>query len=279
YGTKEVDEDMDFLTEEEVSEQEESDFDCDPIGPHIEIKDEVDEWLNAEITKLMIEQKVKRKVDAIVMICRNIIQETKEEIKKKKLKTTDDTQHEETSSVTSNDTNHVTMVCPLHNQLNPSSNWDSRPYNENDTYPTLNHVEPPEEDRPIRPWPCNYSFEEWLEIRVGHNNLQKADRELIFNEWILESYDVNDEYAKEIGNPYSRRFDEYKRVFKKEIEHLSNEYILRIGRSFICVTNREDDTLSLGRVNGARFKAMIQKEFEGCKFQQLEGTHRDPFNP
>ncbi|GJV06498.1 hypothetical protein Tco_1344154 [Tanacetum coccineum] len=157
---------MDFLTEEEVSEQEESDFDCDPIGPHIEIKDEVDEWLNAEITKLMIEQKVKRKVDAIVMICRNIMQETKEEIKKKKLKTTDDTQHEETSSVASNDTNHVTM---------------------------------------------------------------KADRELIFNEWILESYDVNDEYAKEIGNPYSRRFDEYKRVFKKEIEHLSNEYILRIA--------------------------------------------------
>ncbi|GJT12102.1 hypothetical protein Tco_0859144 [Tanacetum coccineum] len=44
------------------------------------------------------------------------------------------------------------------------------------------------------------------------------------------SYDVVKEYAREIGNPYSRRFDEYNRVFKNEIEHLSNEYILRIGK-------------------------------------------------
>ncbi|GJR23244.1 hypothetical protein Tco_0971771 [Tanacetum coccineum] len=34
---------------------------------------------------------------------------------------------------------------------------------------------------------------------------------------------------REIGNPYSRRFDEYNKVFNNEIEHLSNEYILRIG--------------------------------------------------
>ncbi|GJV55461.1 reverse transcriptase domain-containing protein [Tanacetum coccineum] len=42
-------------------------------------------------------------------------------------------------------------------------------------------------------------------------------------------FDVEEEYAKEIGNPYARRFDEYKRVFDNEIEHLSNEYTLRIG--------------------------------------------------
>ncbi|GJV05330.1 hypothetical protein Tco_1338899 [Tanacetum coccineum] len=137
---------------------------------------------------------------------------------------------------------------------------------------------------------------------------------------------VNEEYAKEIGNPYSRRFDKYYKVFNNEIEHLSNEYILRIGkkgyvlddvwekcehyykktneawhnegyeedemwpsgdekidydppyvniktfevknnsfkggRSFVCITDREDDALPLGRVNGARFKAMIRKELE-----------------
>ncbi|GJU19650.1 hypothetical protein Tco_1152992 [Tanacetum coccineum] len=44
------------------------------------------------------------------------------------------------------------------------------------------------------------------------------------------SYDVEEEYAREVGDPYSRRFDEYNRVFKNEIEHLSNEYILRIGK-------------------------------------------------
>ncbi|GJT09794.1 phospholipase-like protein [Tanacetum coccineum] len=144
------------------------------------------------------------------------------------------------------------------------------------------------------------------------------------------SYDVNEEYAREISNPYSRRFNEYNRVFDNEIEHLLNEYILRIGkkgyvlddvwekcqqnykktneawhdegyeedemwrsgdektdydppyvnvktfevkkysfkggRSFICITDREDEALPLGRVNGARFKAMIRKELEGNKY-------------
>ncbi|GKA98289.1 hypothetical protein Tco_0826226 [Tanacetum coccineum] len=158
----------------------------------------------------------------------------------------------------------------------------------------------------------------------GHNNLHESDRELIFNEWILDSYNVEEEYAKEIGDPYSRIFDEYNRVFNNEIKHLTNEYILRIGkrgyilddvwekcqqnykkinkawhdeaykedemwrigdektdydppyvhvktfevkkysfkggRSFICITDREDEALPLGRVNGARFKAMIRKE-------------------
>ncbi|GJY38916.1 phospholipase-like protein [Tanacetum coccineum] len=43
-------------------------------------------------------------------------------------------------------------------------------------------------------------------------------------------YDVEEEYAREIGDPYSMRFDEYNRAFNNEIEHLSNEYILRIGK-------------------------------------------------
>ncbi|GJX79137.1 hypothetical protein Tco_0327286 [Tanacetum coccineum] len=72
--------------------------------------------------------------------------------------------------------------------------------------------------------------EEWMRIRIGHNNLHESDREFIFNEWILDSYDVEEEYAREIGDLYSRRFDEYNRVFNNEIEHLSNEYILRIGK-------------------------------------------------
>ncbi|GJY06837.1 hypothetical protein Tco_0373891 [Tanacetum coccineum] len=93
-------------------------------------------------------------------------------------------------------------------------------------------------------------------------------------------------------------------VFNNEIEHLSNEYILRIGKkgyvlddvwekcqqnykktneawhekgyeedemwrrghSFICITDREDEALPLGRVNVARFKAMIRKELEGNKY-------------
>ncbi|GKD17478.1 hypothetical protein Tco_1206636 [Tanacetum coccineum] len=133
-------------------------------------------------------------------------------------------------------------------------------------------------------------------LKIGHDNQHESDREFIFNEWILDSYDVKEEYAREIGDPYSKRFDKYNRVFNNEIEHLSNDYILRIGKKgyvldyvwgkfqqiykktneawhdeayeedemcFICITDHEDEALPLGHLNGARFKAMIRKELEG----------------
>ncbi|GJY73953.1 hypothetical protein Tco_0478384 [Tanacetum coccineum] len=155
--------------------------------------------------------------------------------------------------------------------------------------------------KPFRPRPCDYWFDKWLKVKIGHTNIYDSDREIVFNEWILDSFNVKYEYAKEIGNPYSRRFDEFKRVFDNEVENLSNEYTLRIGKkgfeeeelwrsgdektnyeppfvdiktfevkkytfkkgqSFICITKQDDDALPLRRVNGARFKAMIRKELK-----------------
>ncbi|GJT19952.1 phospholipase-like protein [Tanacetum coccineum] len=119
-----------------------------------------------------------------------------------------------------------------HRTLTSTKLNDHYPYNTNDPIPTpQGHREQGDDElRPIRPRPCNYSFEEWMKIRIGHNSLHESDSEFIFNEWILDSYDVEEEYAREIGDPYSKRFDEYNRVFNNEIEHLSNEYILRIGK-------------------------------------------------
>ncbi|GJT54657.1 RNA-directed DNA polymerase, eukaryota, reverse transcriptase zinc-binding domain protein [Tanacetum coccineum] len=124
-----------------------------------------------------------------------------------------------------------------------------------------------EPKRPIRPRPWNYSFKEWIKIKIGHNNLHESDREFIFNEWILDSYNVEEEYAREIGDPYSRRFDEYNRMFNNEIEHLSNEYILRIGKKGYVLD--DDEALPLGHMNGARFKAMNRKELEGSSLEAL----------
>ncbi|GJV37771.1 hypothetical protein Tco_1410248, partial [Tanacetum coccineum] len=119
-----------------------------------------------------------------------------------------------------------------HRTLTSTTLNDHYPYNTNNPIPTPqgHHEQGENKAQPIRPRPCNYSFEEWLKIRIGHNNLHESDREFIFNEWILDSYDVKEEYAREIGNPYSRRFDEYNRVFNNEIEHLSNEYIFKNGK-------------------------------------------------
>ncbi|GJT48287.1 hypothetical protein Tco_0974444 [Tanacetum coccineum] len=57
--------------------------------------------------------------------------------------------------------------------------------------------------------------------------------------------------------------------------HRFGEYSFKGGHSFICITDREDEALPLGRVNGARFKAMIRKELEGNKIQKLGGNYRD----
>ncbi|GJU10316.1 phospholipase-like protein, partial [Tanacetum coccineum] len=73
-------------------------------------------------------------------------------------------------------------------------------------------------------------FADFLQVRYGQQRIDDTTRERRYYEWILDSYDVEEEYAREIGDPYSRRFDKYNRVFKNEIEHLSNEYILRIGK-------------------------------------------------
>ncbi|GKF59299.1 hypothetical protein Tco_0176085 [Tanacetum coccineum] len=63
-------------------------------------------------------------------------------------------------------------------------------------------TEPPKL-QPIRLRPCDYSFEEWLKIKIWHTNINISEREIVFNEWILDSFDVEEEYDREIGNPYS----------------------------------------------------------------------------
>ncbi|GJW82882.1 hypothetical protein Tco_0156027 [Tanacetum coccineum] len=134
---------------------------------------------------------------------------------------------------------------------NPPNEWDTRcqitytgsTFNQNipNNDPTsfsLEHSELGEKTnisespklQPFRLRPCDYSFDEWLKVKIGHTNIYNSEREIVFNEWILDSFDVEEEYAKEIGNPYAQRFDKYKRVFDNEVENLSNGYTLRIGK-------------------------------------------------
>ncbi|GJS50113.1 hypothetical protein Tco_0600234 [Tanacetum coccineum] len=147
--------------------------------------------------------------------------------------------------------------------------------------PQVRQEQGDDEPRPIRPCPCNYSFEEWIKIRFGHNNLHESNREFVFNEWIHDSYNVEEEYAREIGDLYSRRFNEYNRVFNNEIEHLSNEYILRIRKRgnqdsevvkvFLrireLVEHSVRKTLELGTrgENLKVYKEVIKKDFETVK--------------
>ncbi|GJY64064.1 hypothetical protein Tco_0465524 [Tanacetum coccineum] len=120
--------------------------------------------------------------------------------------------------------------------------------------------------QPSKPQPRDYSCEEWLRIKLGHTNVSKSVWNSVLNEWVLDSFDVEIDYGKTCDDPYSRRFDEYKKVFDKEIIQLANEYDLRIGKKGDSKKKSDervlDDALLLGRANGPRLMGMIKKEMD-----------------
>ncbi|GKC10684.1 hypothetical protein Tco_1007466 [Tanacetum coccineum] len=363
-----MEEEVEYMTGDEVvmSEQEESNHGNTQNIQHFEEKDDVDKWLSAKITKHLSIQGVENTEDALISIIKSIKKEMKDDVMKKQIKASTSNIGNETSSITSNevDTNDdntsPTASCLLPTELSPGSfllhfNIDDHSFIAITTLEAKDNIMPLDVYKYLgldklrdagtventtgtnEPLGVIDILVKFGTLEFLHNNLHESDHEFIFNEWILDSYDVKEEYAREIGDPYSRRFDEYNRVFKNEIEHLSNEYILRIGkkgyvldevwekcqqnykkineawhdkayeedkmcrigdektdynplivdietfevkkysfkggRSFICFTDHENKALPLGRVNGARFKAMIRKE--GNKIQKLGGNSRD----
>ncbi|GJY19799.1 hypothetical protein Tco_0392365 [Tanacetum coccineum] len=86
------------------------------------------------------------------------------------------------------------------------------------------------QSQPNEPRPQDYSFKEWLKIKIWHTHVNKSVRNAVLNEWLLDSFDLEADYARTRDDPYSRRFDKYKNAFDNEIRQLSNEYDLRIGK-------------------------------------------------
>ncbi|GJR89407.1 hypothetical protein Tco_0213418 [Tanacetum coccineum] len=228
-------------------------------------EEDLDEWLNAEMKKHMSKHEEKNEEDALIAIIKSIREELAKIVECSLLATLTQVSvmvimrflEKVSRECLDNRTPSTTTVsdkCPYKtNYLTPipPNEWDTRchityagstsnqyiPNNEPTPF-SLEHSELGEEVnisespklQPFRPRPCDYSFDEWLKVKIGHTSIYDYDQEIVFNEWILDSFDVEEEYAKEIGNPYSRRFDEYKRVFDNEVENLSNEYTLRIGK-------------------------------------------------
>nr|GEY89211.1 hypothetical protein [Tanacetum cinerariifolium]GEY91278.1 hypothetical protein [Tanacetum cinerariifolium] len=42
-----------------------------------------------------------------------------------------------------------------------------------------------------KPQTRNYSFEEWLKVKIGHTHVDKSVKNVVLNEWILDSVDSN----------------------------------------------------------------------------------------
>ncbi|GKB07527.1 reverse transcriptase domain-containing protein [Tanacetum coccineum] len=83
------------------------------------------------------------------------------------------------------------------------------------------------QENQIKPLPRNYSFKEWLKLKIGHTNANKTVKNAVLNEWVLDCFEDESKTSKDL---FSRSFEEYKLVFDIEIEQLANEYELGIGK-------------------------------------------------
>ncbi|GKE62992.1 hypothetical protein Tco_1513359 [Tanacetum coccineum] len=87
------------------------------------------------------------------------------------------------------------------------------------------------QSQPSKPQPRDYLYEEWLRIKLGHRNVSKSIQNAMLNEWVLDSFNIEADYGRTRDDPYSRRFDKYKKAFDNKVEQLANKYDLRIGKN------------------------------------------------
>ncbi|GKA30509.1 hypothetical protein Tco_0716814 [Tanacetum coccineum] len=107
--------------------------------------------------------------------------------------------------------------------LNPSNQEDlilkTKSYFPNSLLVTQNKLQP-----------RNYSFKEWLKVKIRHTDVDKSMNSKVLKEWILYNFDVEADFTGICNDPYSRSLDEYKAVFNNEIKQLAIEYELSIGK-------------------------------------------------
>ncbi|GKD42500.1 hypothetical protein Tco_1267145 [Tanacetum coccineum] len=129
YDSEDLDEKVEYMTDDEVvmSEQEESNHRYTQNTQHLEEKDDVDKWLNIEITKHMSMQGVENIKDALISIIKSIKPEMKDDIMKKQFEASTASVSDETSSIASNEVdnddnnNSNTASCRLPKELSPGS--------------------------------------------------------------------------------------------------------------------------------------------------------------
>ncbi|GJX87811.1 zf-CCHC domain-containing protein [Tanacetum coccineum] len=114
-------------------------------------------------------------------------------------------------------------------------------------------------------------FADFLQVRYGRQNIDDTTWE--------QSYDFEEEYAREIGNPYSRRFDEYNRMFNNEIGHLSNEYILRIGKKGYVLDDVWEKYQQNYRKTNEAWHDEAYKEDEMWRIRDEKTEYDPPYSP
>ncbi|GJY39435.1 hypothetical protein Tco_0425799 [Tanacetum coccineum] len=127
--SKDMEEEVGYMTNDEVvmSEQEKNNHGNTQNIQHFEEKDDVDKWLNAEITKYLSIQGVKNTKDALISIIKSIKKEMKDDIMKNQIKSSTANIDNETSSIANSevdagdDNTSSTASCLLPKELSLGS--------------------------------------------------------------------------------------------------------------------------------------------------------------
>ncbi|GJR35783.1 hypothetical protein Tco_1211467 [Tanacetum coccineum] len=78
-----------------------------------------------------------------------------------------------------------------------------------------------------KPRPRDYTFREWMMVKVGHINVNESVKKALLKSWVIDCFEDALDPDKD---PMERSFDDYKWVFDLEIEQLADEYELGIGK-------------------------------------------------
>nr|GFC87234.1 BYPASS-related protein [Tanacetum cinerariifolium] len=78
-----------------------------------------------------------------------------------------------------------------------------------------------------KPRPRDYTFREWMMIKVGHINVNESIKKALLKSWVIDCFE---EALDPNKYPMKRRFDDYKWVFDLEIKQLADKYELGIGK-------------------------------------------------
>ncbi|GJX66173.1 hypothetical protein Tco_0300516 [Tanacetum coccineum] len=74
-----------------------------------------------------------------------------------------------------------------------------------------------------KPMPRDYTFREWMIVKVGHTNVNKSVKKALLKSWVIDCFE---EALDPDKDPMERSFDDYIWVFDLEIEQLADEYEL-----------------------------------------------------
>ncbi|GJT26452.1 hypothetical protein Tco_0906727 [Tanacetum coccineum] len=99
----------------------------------------------------------------------------------------------------------------------PDGLFNNSDHQENPTLSMKSYFPNFSQENHNRPQPRNFSFKDWLKVKIRHTNVDKTMKNVVLNEWILDSFELESNSSGMSKEPYSRDLEEYKVVFDNEI--------------------------------------------------------------